>query len=122
MSDDADAKLREQQAVQAKVDLLAKVFTGRLPVRFEKMNRTFALCRATPHEDSNWIELHRQLHSLAEAAGTFGCDNLGEQAALIEMLLKDVLAARERDPAGIEDIARLLAMLQSSMLEEIQKP
>ena len=113
-NDNNDDKLREQRAVQAKVDLLAKVFLGRLPVRFEKMNETFALCRASPQDDSNWIELHRQLHSLAGAAGTFGCDDLGEQAALIEMLLKDVLAARDRDPAEIDDIARLLTMLQSS--------
>jgi HPt (histidine-containing phosphotransfer) domain-containing protein len=104
----------EQRAVQAKVDLMAKVFLGRLPVRFEKMNETFALCVAVPFEDAGWIELHRQLHSLAGAAGTFGCDDLGEQAALIEMLLKDLVADKVRSAADIDDIARLLTMLQSS--------
>jgi chemotaxis protein histidine kinase CheA len=107
MSDDA-------QAIQAKVDLMAKVFLGRLPVRYEKMNDTFALCRANPADDANWIELHRLLHSLAGAAGTFGCDDLGEQASLIEMLLADVIKDSARKDEEIDDIARLLTFMQST--------
>lgn len=104
----------EDKRAQAAVDLMAKVFLGRLPVRFEKMNEAFALCRANPADDANWTELHRLLHSLAGAAGTFGCDDLGEQAALIEMLTRDILVEKARSAADIDDIARLLAMLQSS--------
>ena len=69
MSDDA--------AIKARVEVLAKVFTGRLHVRFEKMNAAFALCVAASGDDASWIELHRQLHSLADAAGSFGVDELG---------------------------------------------
>jgi hypothetical protein len=97
-----------------KADLMAKVFRGRLHVRFEKMHDTFALCRASPAGDANWIELRRLLQALAEAAGVFGCDTLAEQAALIEMLLGDMVAERARSQSDIDDIARLLATLQSS--------
>ncbi len=104
----------DDKAVQAKVDVLAKVFLGRLPVRYEKINATFALCRANPAGDDNWHELHRLLHSLAGAAGTFGCDDLGEQARLIEMLLQDLINEPVRSESDIDDIARLLTFLQST--------
>ena len=45
----------EEKAVQAKVDLMSKVFMGRLPVRYEKMNEALALCRADPGVDANWL-------------------------------------------------------------------
>jgi hypothetical protein len=93
-------------------DLMARVFRGRLHVRFEKIQHAFALCRANPADDANWRELHRLLQALAEAAHAFGCDALGEQAGLIEMLLGDMVAERARGQSDIDDIARLLAILQ----------
>jgi chemotaxis protein histidine kinase CheA len=107
MSDDA-------KAVQAKVDLMARVFIGRLPVRYEKMNEALALCRADPDDTASWTELHRLLHSLAGAAGTFGCDDLGEKAGLIELLLEDMLAQKTRSAADVDEVAGLLAIMQSS--------
>ena len=104
----------DDKAVQAKVDVLAKVFLGRLPVRYEKMNATLALCRADRGGKDNWVELHRLLHSLAGAAGTFGCDALGEQAGLIELLLKDMLAQSTRTEADVDEVARLLNIMQGS--------
>ncbi len=107
MSDDA-------AAIQAKVDVLAKVFLARLPVRYEKMNAALALCRADPGADEHWTELLRLLHSLAGAAGTFGCDTLGTQAGMIELLLKDMLAQDARSLADADEVGVLLAALQSS--------
>jgi HPt (histidine-containing phosphotransfer) domain-containing protein len=100
--------------VQAKVELMAKVFVGRLPVRFEKMNEALALCRASPQDPANWIELHRLLHSLAGAAGTFGCDALGAHAARIEQRIKQLLALPDRSPTHLDEIGHALASLQSS--------
>jgi HPt (histidine-containing phosphotransfer) domain-containing protein len=102
------------ESIQDKVDLMAKVFMGRLPVRFEKMNEAFALCRARPQERENWVELHRLLHSLGGAAGTFGCDALGVHAARIEQRVKDLLALPERTPAHLDEIGHALASLQST--------
>ncbi len=104
----------DDKAVQAKVDLMAKVFMGRLPVRYEKMNEALALCRADPGVDANWVELHRLVHSLAGAAGTFGCDDLGTRAGLIELLLEDLLAQDARSSADVDEVAGLLTIMQSS--------
>lgn len=101
-------------AVQAKVDLMARVFMGRLPVRFEKMNDALALCRASPQADDSWVELHRLLHSLAGAAGTFGCDALGAHAARIEQRVKQLLALPVRTATHLDEIGHELASLQST--------
>ena len=92
---------------------MVKVFLGRLPVRFEKINAALTLCQADPANSANWRELHRLLDSLAEAGAAFGCDALAEQAALIELLLKDMLADGTPVAADIDTVARLLAELQS---------
>jgi HPt (histidine-containing phosphotransfer) domain-containing protein len=100
--------------IQGKVELMAKVFIGRLPVRFEKMNEAFALCRARPQDEENWVELHRLLHSLGGAAGTFGCAELGAHAARIEHRIKQLLALPERSATHLDEIGHALASLQSS--------
>lgn len=104
----------DDKAGQLKVDVMAKVFVARLPVRYEKINATLALCRANPAAIENWVELHRLLESLAEAAGAFGRDALAEQAGMIELLLADMLAQRARSAADVDEVARLLAIMQSS--------
>ncbi len=106
MSDDGE--------VQAKVDMLAKVFSGRLHVRFEKMNEAFALCQAGAgtEADASWVELHRLLHSLAGAAGSFGFDALGAQARHIELQVKALLDQPQRHPHDIEQIGMALDALQ----------
>ena len=104
----------DNKAVPAKMDLMAKVFLGRLHVRYEKMNEALALCRADPAMDLNWAELHRLLHSLADAAGAFGHDGLAEQAGMIELLLADLLKQDARTQADADEVARLLAIMQSS--------
>jgi hypothetical protein len=104
----------EQRAVQAKVELMAKVFLGRLPVRYEKINAALAQCRLDPADNAGWTELHRLLQSLALAAAGFGCDELGAQAGLIELLLTDMLAQPARSAADVDEVALLLAAMQSA--------
>lgn len=102
-------------AIQARVDLMAKVFLARLPVRYEKMNEAFAQCSASPADDEAWTELHRLLHSLAGAAGSFGCDALGARAKQVEQRVGEVLARRERGAADLDQIGQALASLQESI-------
>lgn len=101
-------------SIQARVELMARLFIGRLPVRFEKMNEAFALCRANPQDEANWVELHRLLHSLGGAAGTFGCDALGARAARLEHRIKQLLALPERTATHLDEVGHELASLQSS--------
>ena len=105
--------MSDETAVKARVEVLAKVFTGRLHVRFEKMNQAFALCQADSAADANWEELRRLLHSLADAAGSFGFDALGVQASRIALRVTALLAQAERHPHDIDQIGLTLAALQS---------
>jgi chemotaxis protein histidine kinase CheA len=104
----------DDAAIQAKVDVLAKVFTGRLHVRYEKMNEALAQCKANPADDAPLVELHRLLHSLAGAAGSFGFDALGREAAVIEHRIKALLSGGAPHPHDIDDIGLALAALQST--------
>lgn len=104
----------DDAAVQAKVDMLAKIFAGRLHVRYQKMNDTFALCRAEPGKQAHWIELHRLLHSLGGAAGSFGFDELGAAATIIELRVKDMLGQQPKQPHDVNEIGHALAALQGT--------
>ena len=96
-----------------KAELMVKVFLARLPVRFEKINQTLALCRADPDSDANWAELHRLIASLAGAAADFGCDDLCAKAGLIELLLADMLGQDARSAADVDEVAGLVSVMQS---------
>lgn len=99
--------------MQGKVDLMGKVFLGRLPVRFEKMNEAFAQCRAgTADPQAGLTELHRLLHSLAGAAGTFGFAGLGQQAREIELRVAQLLAGGQHSDAELDQLAQALTTLQ----------
>ena len=104
--------MSDDEAIKARVEVLAKVFSGRLHVRFEKMNEAFALCAADSAIDANWVELHRQLHSLADAAGSFGFDALGVQASRIAARVQALLAQGQRHRHDIDEIGLALAALQ----------
>ncbi|SHH54002.1 Hpt domain-containing protein [Massilia sp. CF038] len=100
--------------LQGKVDLMAKLFRGRLPVRFEKMNEALAACQAGAADpQAGLTELHRLLHSLAGAAGTFGLDGLGQQAKEIEHQVAALLANGQHSDADLARIGQALHTLQS---------
>jgi HPt (histidine-containing phosphotransfer) domain-containing protein len=99
--------------MQGRVDLMGKVFLGRLPVRFEKMNEAFAQCRAgTADPQAGLTELHRLLHSLAGAAGTFGFAGLGQQAKDIEQRVARLLASGQHSDAELDTLGKELHTLQ----------
>jgi HPt (histidine-containing phosphotransfer) domain-containing protein len=104
--------MSDEAAIKAKVEVLAKVFSGRLHVRYEKMAAAFTLCQADSANDAHWVELHRLLHSLAGAAGSFGFDALGAAAGRVEQQVKALLADSRRHPHDIHDIGLALTALQ----------
>jgi chemotaxis protein histidine kinase CheA len=99
---------------QAQVDLMKKVFLGRLQVRFDKMNEALAQCHADPADDVALTELHRLLHSLAGAAGTFGFDAMGGSAKALELRVKELLGKPVRNAADLGPIGAALNALQST--------
>lgn len=105
--------MSDEDAVKARVEVLAKVFTGRLHVRFEKMDAAFALCRADSAADVHWEELHRLLHLLADAAGSFGFDQLGVQASHLALRVTALLAQGQRHAHDISEIGLALEALRA---------
>ena len=77
------------------------------------MHAAFALCQAAGDNAEHWVELHRQLQSLAEAAGSFGFDELSARASFIELQIKDLLEQPDKHPHDIGEIGQALAALQS---------
>ncbi|MBC7683806.1 MAG: Hpt domain-containing protein [Bdellovibrionales bacterium] len=106
--------MSEDAKVLARVDMLGKIFKGRLHVRFAKIEEAFALCQTGGDSDEHWRELHRLLHSLGEAAGSFGFDELGARAIFIELRVMELLSEPDKHRHDIEEIAQALAALQSS--------
>jgi len=101
--------------MQGQVDLMGKVFLGRLPVRFEKMHAALAECRAGAADPkASLAELHRLLHSLAGAAGTFGFAGLGQRARQIETRVAALLASGRHADADLEQLAQALTTLQKT--------
>ena len=71
--------------MSAKVALLASAFLAKLPARLDSIDAAYAQCSGGGQEA--WTELHRLLHSLGGAAGTFGLPELGLEARRIEHLI-----------------------------------
>ena len=104
--------MNKDAAVQARVDMLAKIFSGRLHVRYQKINETFALCQAEPGMEAHWIELHRLLESLSAAAFSFGFDALGAEATLVELRVKDMLGQQSRHRHDVTEVGAAVQALQ----------
>ncbi len=102
------------EAVQARIDMLARIFSGRLHVRYQKMNETFALCQSEPGNEAHWAELHRLLHSLGDAAGNFGFDALGAEATIIELRINDILGQQPKHPHDVNEIGQAIKALQAA--------
>lgn len=94
--------------------MLARIFKGRLHVRFQKLDEAFALCRAGGDNEAHLVELHRLLHSLGEAATSFGFEDLGVRASFVELQVKDLLGQPDKHRHDIDDIGQALAALQRS--------
>jgi hypothetical protein len=96
--------MSNEDPVNPKAEVLAKVFTGRLHVRHDKLDQTFALCRSAGAADAHWIELQRQLDSLADAAASFGFGTLAVHAGSLALRVADVLAQPQRGMHDMHDI------------------
>lgn len=101
--------------IQAKVDLLARGFLARLEARLDAMAAALACCRSDPREQAAWDELHRLLHSLGGAAGSFGVPALGHAARALEAaIVRQQGEWQEAQIAAIESgLAGLRAWLPS---------
>ena len=85
MTDDEKAK-ELADAIRA----LGEVFVGRLPATIAAMDGEMAQISQKYQDLTPWQNLHRQLHSMAGSAGTFGYDELGDKARALELRASDI--------------------------------
>jgi HPt (histidine-containing phosphotransfer) domain-containing protein len=119
MSLDTNQMLQKLGAMQA-------LFTARLPVRLAAIDAALQDCRDQPGAREPVEELHRVLHSLTGAAGTFGYDALGLEARSFESDVQAWLTAGSWSERDLDRLAlqlpRLQAHLQQTPLEIGSRP
>lgn len=80
MPDEAD--------IQARLQALRAAYAEQLPDRLAEVARQWAGLQGQPWNPEQAAILHRQLHTLAGSAPTFGFPDLGQRACRAEGLLK----------------------------------
>jgi len=81
---------RDKELTEA-IAALAEVFIGRIPTALESMEHELDSIIHDSRNHAAWTNLHRQLHSLAGSAGTFGHAELGNRARELEHRINSML-------------------------------
>lgn len=101
-----DDMLQKLEAMQAR-------FVSKLPGRLAAIDATLQDCRDQPGRREHLEELHRLLHSMRGAAGTFGYDALGRQAGAFEHEVEAWLAAGVWSERDLNRLALQLPQLRA---------
>lgn len=97
--------------LQAALDLFRAQFAEQLPARLAEADACLQAWSVEPGNDERLRDLHRVLHRLAGAAGTFGMPSFGDACKAIELQLDALLAQPRRSGGQVDVIARQVAAL-----------
>ncbi len=99
--------------VKERLRKLQTRFAAGLPARIDEIEVAWGAARESAPEDPSRDTLHRLMHNLAGASGSFGFVAVGERARLLEVMLKSPpprLTDLEPDMAvGFRDLRQLAA-------------
>ncbi len=102
----------KQVTIEAKLHALQQAFGAQLPERLATIQRTWAMVQeradAIVHKD-----LYRFVHSLAGSAGTFGYQQLGNQARQLEEFLAQLTDVAYHSPESRATINNALAQFET---------
>jgi len=87
----ADDDLKKSNDLKDAIAALADVFIGRIPTTLSTMESELDAIIHNSKDHHAWKNLHRQLHTLAGTAGTFGHDELGDRARELEDRINTML-------------------------------
>ncbi len=104
----------------AKLQVMQAQYAARLPDKLQAIDAALQACRDQPEEAQHVETLHRLLHTMAGAAGTFGFDGLGLQAREFEQQVKPWLRAGRCSEPDLDRLALLLPQLQVHLHEPLQ--
>ncbi len=105
----------ENPEIQAALAALKQSFAKKIPSKIEQIRHSWESLKAKP-DDRDWLcLLHRQTHTLAGTAATYGFEGTGRLAGKIEILVQDAL---DEDHAGwmaesVDKIDALLVQLEA---------
>ena len=86
-------------------------FARQLPERVQEAQACLQAALAHPDDEIPLCELHRVVHKLAGACGTFGLREIGDTARGIEELLDAILAQPDARAGKLAPVAEQLVVL-----------
>lgn len=95
-----------------KLKAMQERYGAKLPGKLAELGEAMQACRDRPDAYDRLETLHRLLHTMAGAAGTFGFDALGLQARQFEQQANNLLMAGRWQARDIDRLALLLPQLQ----------
>lgn len=95
-----------------KLKALQAGFGLKLPGRLAAIDAALQDCRDQPQQQEHLETLHRQLHTMAGSAGTFGYDALGVRAREFEQEVKGWLTQQRWSERDLDRLALLLPELK----------
>ncbi|VAW95331.1 diguanylate cyclase (GGDEF domain) with PAS/PAC sensor [hydrothermal vent metagenome] len=101
----------DEDDIQARLKALREAYAKQLPDKLTDIARQWASMQHQPWDFGQVKSLHRQIHTLAGSAPTFGFDTVGQQARHAENLLK-TWNNEQRTP-GEDEIAGLTGHIHS---------
>jgi periplasmic divalent cation tolerance protein len=102
---------------QERFAALSRDWHAQLPARLDTLQVLLQACRQSPDDARGLEEFHRQAHTLAGSAGTFGLHAVGEHARVLEQELERLMARPTRATADFDDAARELQVLLAAPQE-----
>jgi HPt (histidine-containing phosphotransfer) domain-containing protein len=102
----------ESNDMLGKLKMMQLSFAKTLPDRLAAIDVTLQACCDEPTQQNHGETLHRLLHTLAGAAGTFGFDALGMQAKKFEYQVEQWLKKGVFNSKDLERLALQLPELQ----------
>ena len=101
--------------IQAALTALKDGFAQKVPAKIEEIRQSWNLLKSVPEDIDMFHLLHRQTHTLAGTAGTYGFHTVGQLAKAVEIALQaDLTESHESwTPQIVSDVELLVQQLEN---------
>ena len=101
--------------IQAALAALKDGFARKIPARVDEIRQSWKKLKSTPEDPDIFHLLHRQAHTLAGTAATYGFEETGRIAGAMEITLQDELTEDHTiwTATAVDKVGALLVQLES---------